>query len=89
MTSHTQDFSAPIHEMMARLGIGAEDGVSPQMCLWFETALARCEACQAMKACRDWLNCAPLNVSVAPWFCRNGDILFELQYDQPGPHPAH
>lgn len=89
MTSHTQGFSAPIHEMTARLGMDAEDGVSLQMCLWFETAFARCEACQAMKACRDWLNCAPLNVSVAPWFCCNGDILFELQYDEPGPHPAH
>jgi hypothetical protein len=24
-------------------------------------------------------------MNFAPWFCRNADLLFELQYDQPGP----
>lgn len=89
MTAHIEACSAYIHEMMMRLGIGRDAGDSPQMCLWLETAFERCDSCETKKACQDWLNCAPSSVSVAPWFCRNGELLFELQYDRPGPRRAH
>ena len=74
-----------IHEMMARLGIGRDAVVSPRSGLRCETALHRCEACPAEKECKVWLDHAPAAITSAPWFCLNADILFELQYDQPGP----
>jgi len=84
MTSETHADSARLYDMMARLGID-QDTVGPsQLSLWFETALQRCGNCQAKTACRDWLGCTR-PAAVAPWFCVNADILFELQYDQLGP----
>ena len=50
----------------------------------YATALRRCEGCQYKKACRDWLDYAPAMVNFAPDFCRNADILFDLQYDEVG-----
>jgi len=35
-------------------------------------------------ACREWLKTAPQALHFAPKFCPNGDIFFELQFDQPG-----
>jgi hypothetical protein len=72
--------------MMARLGIEPDAGVLPRLSLRYATALQRCEACRTKNACRDWFDYAPAMVNFAPFFCLNADILFELQYDQPGPH---
>ena len=74
-----------IHEMMAHLGIERDAVVSPRSGLRYETALHRCEACPAEKECKEWLDHALAAITSAPWFRPNADILFELQYDQPGP----
>ena len=34
--------------------------------------------------CRAWLARAPTEVNFAPRFCPGADVLFELQFDQPG-----
>ena len=78
---------ACIYEMMKRLGIEAGGGILPRFSLTYSSALRRCEQCPTPEACRAWLNTAPEAVNFAPKFCPNGDILFELQYDQLGrPH---
>jgi hypothetical protein len=75
----------PIHlyELMTRLGI--EPGVSPRQGFQYAVALHRCDACQCKQACRAWLDHMPATVNLAPSFCVNADILFELRFDQPGP----
>jgi hypothetical protein len=73
-----------ICEMMERFGIEQGGGVIPRLSLSYSTALRRCEACPAKKACRDWLDSLPASVSLPPCFCPNVDIFFELQFDQPG-----
>ncbi len=70
-------------EMMERLGIEPGGGVVPSLGLSYATALHRCEACPSKPKCRDWLDSMPASVAVAPRFCPNADILFELQVDQP------
>lgn len=74
----------PIHlyEMMHRLGLEPSDGVLPQFSLRYTTALRRCEACPFKNTCRDWLDHAPASIKLAPQFCPDADILFELQFDQ-------
>jgi hypothetical protein len=57
----------------------------PRHSLTYATARHRCEQCQSPDACREWLKTAPEALNFAPEFCPNGDILFELQFDQPGP----
>jgi len=89
MTAQRERYSALIYEMMARLGIAPGAGDSPYLSLRVATAFHRCEACRAKQACQAWLDCAPAMASFAPQFCANADILFELQYDQPGPHLVH
>jgi len=79
------EYSIEVYEMMARLGIEPAAGALPQMSLRYATALRRCENCQSKKACRAWLGYTPAMVNFAPDFCRNADILFDLQYDQAGP----
>ena len=83
MTGPVSEYSTPIYEMMARLGIEPGAGVLPQLSLQYATALRRCEHCRSKKACQDWLDYASAMVNFAPDFCGNADILFELQYDQP------
>ena len=78
------EYSMHIYEMMARLGIEPGAGVLPRLSLRYATALRRCEDCQSKKACRDWLDYAPAMMNFAPDFCRNADILFDLQYDEVG-----
>jgi Family of unknown function (DUF6455) len=85
MTAVAHDYPVYIYEMMARLGIEPDAGVLPRWSLRYATALQRCEGCRSKNACRDWLDYAPAMVNFAPCFCPNADILFELQYDQPGP----
>ena len=73
-----------ICEMMERLGIELGGGVMPRLSLSYATVLHRCEACPAKQVCRDWLDSLPTSVPLPPRFCPNADILFELQFDQPG-----
>jgi Family of unknown function (DUF6455) len=70
--------------MMRRLGIEPGAGIVPQLSLSYIAAFHRCEACPSKQACRDWLDSAPASVSLAPHFCPNADIFFELQVCQPG-----
>jgi hypothetical protein len=84
MRAQEPEYSTHIYEMMARLGIEPAAGVLPRFSLRYATALSRCENCHSKKACRDWLDYAPTMVNFAPDFCRNADLLFELQFDQVG-----
>jgi Family of unknown function (DUF6455) len=70
--------------MMQRLGIEPGGGVVPHLSLSYITAFHRCEACPSKQACRDWLDSLPASLLLAPRFCSNADIFFELQVDQPG-----
>jgi hypothetical protein len=85
MTSPEAEYSIEVYEMMARLGIEPGAGVLPLLSLRYATAVRRCESCQSKTACQNWLGYAPAMVNFAPDFCRNADILFDLQYDQAGP----
>jgi hypothetical protein len=76
--------SIQLYEMMARLGIEPSGNALPRLSLRYATAIRRCEACTSKDACRNWLDQSPETVSVAPKFCPDADILFELQLDQPG-----
>ena len=85
MAAPTPEYSLHIYAMMARLGIEPGAGVLPRLSLRYATAFRRCKECRSKKACQNWLDYAPAMVNFAPDFCLNADILFELQYDQPGP----
>jgi hypothetical protein len=85
MTEPATEYSTPVYEMMARLGIDPGEGVLPRLSVRYATALRRCENCRSKRACCDWLDYAPAMVNFAPDFCANADILFDLQCDQPGP----
>jgi hypothetical protein len=78
--------STYLYEMMQRLGIEPGEGVLPRLSMAYMTAYRRCQTCPAKEACRDWLDSMPQSMSVAPTFCPNTDILFELRINQPG-HP--
>jgi hypothetical protein len=70
--------------MMRHLGIEPGAGIVPQLSLSYIAAFRRCETCPSKQACRDWLDSARASVSLAPRFCPNAGIFFELQVDQPG-----
>jgi len=89
MTAPTSEYAAHVYQMMVRLGLEPAAGVLPGLGLRYATALRRCEKCRSKKACQDWLKYAPAMVNFAPDFCMNADLLFELQYDQPGPRRVH
>jgi Family of unknown function (DUF6455) len=72
-----------VYEMMARLGIVPGGGIVPCLSLRSATALHNCEACPSKKACREWLDSMPTSLALAPRFCPNADVCFELQVDQP------
>jgi hypothetical protein len=76
--------SISICEMMQRLGIEPGGGVVPRLSLSYAAALHRCETCPSKQACRDWLDSMSASVALAPRFCPNADIFFELQADRPG-----
>jgi hypothetical protein len=82
MAQKPQDLNH-LKELMQRLGIDPASGVLPQFSLAYMTALHRCQSCRAKAACRHWLDSTPMSVSLAPQFCPNADILFELQFDKP------
>jgi hypothetical protein len=86
ISAKSQNHSIFLWEMMLRLGIDASAGVLPQWSLSCMTAMHRCQACVCKQACRAWLVDGPATVSLPPHFCPNGDIFFEMQVDQPGPH---
>jgi hypothetical protein len=73
-----------IWDMMVRLGIEPGGSVLAPLALRHATAHHRCEACTCRPDCRAWLARAPVGASLAPRFCPSADILFELQFDQPG-----
>lgn len=73
-----------IFEMMERLGIAPGDGVTPRSALRYATAFHSCRACTSKRACREWLDSRPASVGLAPSFCPNADIFFELRFDSPG-----
>lgn len=85
MTAPQPKPSMQVYDMMARLGIDPGGGVVPLLSMRYATALRQCENCQSKTSCQNWLDCAASMVNFAPGFCANADILFELQYDQPGP----
>jgi hypothetical protein len=68
-------------EMMKRLGIDPGGGVVPKLSPSYAIAFHRCEACQSKRSCRDWLDTISVSLPLAPRFCPNADILFELQVD--------
>jgi hypothetical protein len=73
-----------IWDMMVRLGIEPGASVVPTLGLRYAAAFHLCEACTHTEACRAWLARAPTEVNFAPRFCPGADVLFELQFDQPG-----
>jgi hypothetical protein len=75
-----------ILEMMERLGIEPGGGAVPRLGLSYTTAFHRCEACASKPACRDWIDTGPASAMVAPRFCPNANIFFELQVASPGRH---
>ena len=54
---------------MARLGLS------------YTTAFHRCESCICKTECRAWIDKAPASALLAPRFCPNSDIFFELKFD--------
>jgi Family of unknown function (DUF6455) len=74
-------------EMMEHLGLDPAEGAVAPFSLSYITAFHRCEACPATKACREWLERMPAAVSLAPRFCPNADVFFEMQFDHPGRSP--
>jgi len=72
-----------ICEMMERLGLEPGGSEAPRLGLSYATALRRCQACPSKQACRDWLDSLSASPLVAPNFCPNADIFFELLVDQP------
>jgi hypothetical protein len=73
-----------VGRMMQRLGIEPGGGVVPHLSLSYIAAFRRCEVCPSKQACRDWLDSTPASALLAPRFCPNADIFFELQVDQHG-----
>jgi hypothetical protein len=73
-----------VSRMMERLGIEPGGAVLPRLSLRYLTAFRRCQSCPSTPVCREWLEQAPSHTSLPPRFCPNSDILFELQFDQPG-----
>ena len=88
VSSATGHHSAYLDEMMERLGVEPAGGVVPRWSLSYATALHRCQGCRSKAACQEWLDSMPMSVSLAPNFCPNADILFELQVEQP-PDASH
>lgn len=73
-----------IWDMMIRLGIEPSASVLASLGLRYSAAFHLCGGCTCKAACREWLARAPAEVNFPPRFCPGADILFELQFDQPG-----
>jgi hypothetical protein len=70
--------------MMERLGIEPGGAALPRLSLHYAAAFRRCGACPSRQACGDWLAQAQPSASLAPRFCPNADIFFELKLDPAG-----
>lgn len=71
-----------IREMMEHLGVEPGCGAISRLSLSYLTAFHRCENCTAKGACCEWL-ASRSTARVAPAFCPNADILFEMRCEQP------
>jgi len=83
MVTHAE--GGNLYEMMKRLGIRQCEGALARFGLRIGIAQRRCEACLSKKDCRVWLDRGPPVARLAPPFCENADVLFELQCESPGP----
>jgi len=72
-----------ICEMMQRLGIEPGGGVIPHLALSYATAFRRCKVCGTREACRSWLDRPSASNGLAPRFCPNADVFFELLLEAP------
>jgi len=77
-----------ILEMMQRLGIEPGDGVMARLDLSYAAAFRRCESCACKRECRAWFDKAPASPLLAPRFCPNSDVFFELKFDALSCNPA-
>ncbi len=77
MVAHAE--TGNLYEMMEHLGIRQCEGALSKVSSRFGVALRRCEACRCKKDCREWLDHAPAAANCAPGFCKNAEILLELQ----------
>jgi Family of unknown function (DUF6455) len=71
---------ANVYKMMEELGIEAGGGVVPRFGLTYASAIRRCQTCRSVQVCSQWLG-AHTSTSLAPGFCPNADIFFELTFD--------
>lgn len=69
-----------VYKMMKHLGIELGGGVIPRFGLMYASAVRTCQKCESVHACTKWLGAAP-SISVAPEFCPNADIFFELVFE--------
>ena len=89
MPSATRDDqSIHILEMMERLGIEAGDGAVARLDLSYTAAFDRCGNCACKSECRIWIDQAPASPLLAPRFCPNADVFFELKFDALSCNPA-
>lgn len=69
--------AANVYKMMEHLGIESSGGVIPRLGFTYTSAVRTCQKCQSVRVCTEWLEAAH-STSVAPDFCPNADIFFEL-----------
>ena len=72
-----------ICEMMECLGYRAGRRCRAASKLKLHDRVPPVRSLPSKQACRTWLDELPQLVTFAPRFCPNGDILFELQVNQP------
>jgi hypothetical protein len=82
MGGHTPVPATNIFRMMDRLGIDAASGVVDQFGLVFVSAVRTCAGCKAVGTCTTWLDGVE-RPAVAPAFCPNLNLLFELTCGYP------
>jgi len=68
---------ANVYKMMEQLGIEVGGGVIPRFGLMYASAARTCRKCESVEACTKWLGTGAAT-SIAPDFCPNADIFFEL-----------
>lgn len=69
-----------VYKMMEHLGIELGGGVIPRFGLMYVSAVRTCQNCESVQFCTKWLGTAS-SISVAPDFCPNADIFFELAFE--------
>jgi hypothetical protein len=70
-----------VYKMLERLGIELGAGVVPRYGLMYTSAVRTCRNCGSVRACTEWLGATSATdvAPVAPGFCPNADLLFELE----------